>query len=302
MAPDALAIADVERETGLSKDTLRVWERRYGFPSPLRDACDERLYPPEQVERLRLLARLVGGGQRPNRVVHLPLHELKALAQRPAIAETTPVITPELQALLAILQQHDAGELRRALHGALLRQGLALFVTQTVAPMNVLVGEAWTRGELQVFEEHIYTESVIAVLRAALGGLGIPPQGRRPRVLLTTLPQEPHALGLLMAEVMLTLKNCDCTSLGTQTPLDEIVRAAPANDADVVGLSVSPAFNTQLLLRNVRVLRQRLPPSIALWVGGSHPASKRLALDGVSRVESLTDIAALLTPWQNHPV
>jgi hypothetical protein len=26
-------IAAVERETGLGKDTLRVWERRYGFPS-----------------------------------------------------------------------------------------------------------------------------------------------------------------------------------------------------------------------------------------------------------------------------
>ena len=33
-----LSIAAVERDTGLSKDTLRVWERRYGFPSPGRDA------------------------------------------------------------------------------------------------------------------------------------------------------------------------------------------------------------------------------------------------------------------------
>jgi len=31
-------IAAVERDTGLSKDTLRVWERRYLFPVPGRDA------------------------------------------------------------------------------------------------------------------------------------------------------------------------------------------------------------------------------------------------------------------------
>ena len=37
-----IGIAAVERETGLSKDTLRVWERRYGFPRPLRDANGER--------------------------------------------------------------------------------------------------------------------------------------------------------------------------------------------------------------------------------------------------------------------
>ena len=30
--PPLLSIAAVERETGLGKDTLRAWERRYGFP------------------------------------------------------------------------------------------------------------------------------------------------------------------------------------------------------------------------------------------------------------------------------
>ena len=34
--PITLSIAAVERDTGLSKDTLRVWERRYGFPVPER--------------------------------------------------------------------------------------------------------------------------------------------------------------------------------------------------------------------------------------------------------------------------
>ena len=37
------SIAAVEREVGLSKDVLRVWERRYGFPLPSRDAPGERL-------------------------------------------------------------------------------------------------------------------------------------------------------------------------------------------------------------------------------------------------------------------
>ena len=35
-------IAAVERDTGLSKDVLRVWERRYGFPAPTRDDNGER--------------------------------------------------------------------------------------------------------------------------------------------------------------------------------------------------------------------------------------------------------------------
>ncbi|RYD60733.1 MAG: MerR family transcriptional regulator, partial [Verrucomicrobiaceae bacterium] len=54
-----IGIAAVERDTGISKETLRVWERRYGFPAPERDASGERLYPSEQVQRLRLVKRLL---------------------------------------------------------------------------------------------------------------------------------------------------------------------------------------------------------------------------------------------------
>ena len=58
--PVLLSIAAVERDTGLSKDTLRVWERRYGFPQPLRDANGERTYTAEQLARLRIVKRLDG--------------------------------------------------------------------------------------------------------------------------------------------------------------------------------------------------------------------------------------------------
>ncbi len=47
-----MSIAAVERDCGLPKETLRVWERRYGFPNPLRDHHDERLYPADQVATL----------------------------------------------------------------------------------------------------------------------------------------------------------------------------------------------------------------------------------------------------------
>ena len=51
-----LTISAVERDTGLSKDTLRMWERRYGFPQPGRDSYGERVYLPEQVEKLRMIS------------------------------------------------------------------------------------------------------------------------------------------------------------------------------------------------------------------------------------------------------
>ncbi|MET0732325.1 MAG: hypothetical protein ABW054_04565, partial [Casimicrobiaceae bacterium] len=43
---DALHIREVVRITGLRREQLYMWQRRYGFPAPLRDAFGDRVYPP----------------------------------------------------------------------------------------------------------------------------------------------------------------------------------------------------------------------------------------------------------------
>ena len=73
-------ISDVERDTGVAKETLRVWERRYDFPQPQRDPFGERVYPNDQVMKLRLIKRLIDLGYRPGKVIPLPSEELNALA------------------------------------------------------------------------------------------------------------------------------------------------------------------------------------------------------------------------------
>jgi len=143
-------ISAVERDTGLSKDTLRMWERRYGFPTPSRDANGERIYPASQVEKLRLIKRLMDRGHRPGRIIERPLDELVALVAEPGL----PSDRRELEIFLKLVQAHDSAELRRHLVQALMRHGLQRFVLEVVAPLNVAVGNAWMRGELAVFEEH----------------------------------------------------------------------------------------------------------------------------------------------------
>lgn len=80
-----------------------MWERRYGFPLPARDAKGERAYSAEQVVRLRHLRRLVQTGHRPGQVV--PLDE-SALTRLLAIApfgsrEGAPLAAREDSASLA---------------------------------------------------------------------------------------------------------------------------------------------------------------------------------------------------------
>ena len=75
-------ISDIERDTGIAKDRLRVWERRYGFPLPQRDDTKERVYDEDQLLRLRLIRRLLDVGMRAGRVVPMPIEVLQREAER----------------------------------------------------------------------------------------------------------------------------------------------------------------------------------------------------------------------------
>jgi methanogenic corrinoid protein MtbC1 len=180
-----------------------------------------------------------------------------------------------------------------------MKDGLDRFVRETIAPLNQAVGAAWGRGELAVFEEHLYTEQVETVLRSAVAA--IRPRGRSPRLLLTTLPGERHTLGLLMVEVLLTLEGVDCIQLGAETPLADIVRAAAAHGADVVALSFSAAFNEKQAAAALVELRALLPMQIGIWCGGAGVARFRTPIQGVEVLGDLESVAGKVKQWRDRP-
>jgi len=291
-------IAAVERETGLSKDVLRVWERRYGFPVPERDAKGERIYSAEQVERLRVIKRLMDQGHRPGKLLATPLDELAQLAPR----RTRPAETAQesdaanvLEALLALIKQHDAAGYVYALQQKLARQGLMHFVQDIVAPLTYQVGLAWEEGRFEVFEEHLFTELTKRVLRQAIAAL---PRGQgNPRILLTSVPEEQHILGLLMVEAVLALEGAECIPLGTQMPLLEISRAAAAHEVDIVALSFSSAFPARQIPNLLQQLRLLLPEKVELWAGGGGMA-RTPTQTGVEHITGLEHSVAALTAWR----
>ena len=299
--PLTLSIAAVERDTGLSKDTLRVWERRYGFPMPARDALGERAYPLDQVEKLRLVKRLLDAGHRPGRIVPMStaeLGELSASTADPAQRAAASVARSDLDAALDLVRRHDVRGLRRELARMLVRHGIGRFVLDVVAPLNTAVGDAWLRGQVEVFQEHLYTETVQSLLRQAIASVPEPAEGGSPRVLLTSFPGEPHGLGLLMCETILALEGCRCVSLGTQTPLWDIVLAARAYGVDVVAVSFSGCMSPNQVGDGLAELREKLPPEVELWAGGSAPVLYRRRLDGVLPFESLEGIPPELRRWR----
>lgn len=288
-------IGVVERETGIGKDTLRVWEKRYGFPLPMRDEGVDRLYPEEQVDKLRLIKRLLDTGMRPAKVVGLGMRELNSLLHETPKIETA--LSAELLEFMNLIKNHQATELRLALNRTMLQQGLESFLSKTIVPLNQLVGDAWLRGEMRIFEEHLYSEQVTTVLRTVL--VGIRDTNGTPRVLLTTLPGEEHGLGLLMAEATLSLSGACCVLLGVQTPISEIVLAARAHKSDVVTLSFSSAMPAVQVKTGIEQLRNTLPGTVALWAGGAGVSRQRNSLEGVELMGPLADLTAAVNAWRD---
>ena len=297
-----LSIAAVERDTGLSKDTLRVWERRYGFPSPQRDAIGERAYTLDHVEKLRVIKRLMDAGHRPGRIVPLSFPELQKLTDstvdQPTRNVEAALASSDVLAHIELIRSHDVAALRSQLARQLARFGIGRFVTEVVAPLNTAVGDAWIRGQMEIFEEHTYSETVQVVLRQAIASVPPPAADAGPAVLLTTFPGEPHGLGLLMAEAMFALEGCRCVSLGTQTPLWDIVMAATAHRADIVALGFTGCMNPNQVVDGLQELRGKLSPQQQVWAGGGAPVLHRRRIDGVMPLSSLDQITGEVRQWR----
>lgn len=293
-----IPIGAVERETGLPKDTLRAWERRYGFPLPVRDEAGERLYTHEDVSRLRLIRRLTDHGWRPGKLLASSEADLQRIieAEGSASASAVPDGGVPMEEVLAAIRRHDVPTLRGLFQRSLLETGLQGLVSDLVAPLNVAIGEAWIRGELGIPEEHFYTEQVQSFLRGTLASYTRP--ATPPRVLLTTLPEEEHGLGLLMVEVMLASEGAQCCSLGPRMPLTDIRTSAMTSAADIVALSFSAAFPLRQALSGVRALRDSLPDSVDIWAGGGGAHERLAGIPGVSVIGAIRTVPVALAEWR----
>jgi hypothetical protein len=126
-----------------------------------------------------------------------------------------------LDQAMGLLRSHDIDGLASGIGTSGGQRGVGnRFVTALLAPLNAMVGDAWMRAEIQAFEEHLYTECATGVLRQAIHQLNGHARQRQPRVLLTTFPQEEHAVGLLMAEKYFDVAGLPLLAHGGQNPLE----------------------------------------------------------------------------------
>ncbi len=283
------SIRVASRLTGISSDTLRMWERRYGFPSPARNDSGIRVYSDAEIERLVLVARALKAGFRAGEVIHRGLDDLKALiknAAQPRFERESGA--PSVESLLETLARDDADALRAELKQAVATLGPHRFLREVADPLVQAVGRAWEGGRLDVRHEHLLTATLSTQLRLLLSAYEETTSG--PPVLLTTLSGEQHGLGLEMVALYLAVHGAVTRLLGVNTPPAQIVEAARALGAAVVGISVSAASDSRWTAEQLQTISGKLPERVRVWVGGRHALELGLDDGRIDKVVTWADL------------
>jgi DNA-binding transcriptional MerR regulator/methylmalonyl-CoA mutase cobalamin-binding subunit len=283
-----LNIGAIARQSGIEVATLRKWETRYGFPKPQRTESGRREYSAETVEQLLSIRRQMASGKRAGKV----LSEFLSCRLQTA----GKVVSPELDEGFSRLLGSDVSGLRQWFRERCNEMTAVEFVEQVAAPMARKIGSLWASGELPVFAEHLFSEELPGALSfwtATSAARSSPP-----RILLTAPAGERHSLGLRMAGGVLAAAGEHPLYLPADLPNNEIVAAADYYHVSVVGLTASSNYPPKLLFATLKEIRQQLPASIRLWVGGAGSAGLPRLPDGTTQV---ADMPALLRLVQELP-
>jgi DNA-binding transcriptional MerR regulator len=264
------SIKAVAQATGLTVETLRAWERRYGVVSPVRDASGRRVYRPEDVLRLRRLREATERGHPISRLAPLSEERLSALLNAPEDQRARGTADAFVERILEAASQFRAADCEQTMTLAVAMLPPQRLVSEVLQPLLREVGERWHRGEFAISQERLVSKVVSRHVRLMLDAYDR--AARRETVLFATLPGERHELGLLMSAMLCASHGFKVHYLGADLPASEIARFAREVGASVVALSVVLRERIEELPAELAVLADALPEGTAIWIGGSAAA------------------------------
>ena len=295
-----LNIGVLSKLTKIPTETLRTWERRYGFPIPERTESGHRRYSDDAVQRLVHVRKLLDHGYKPSEILGMDVGQLQALASRrnelaaeifPPPTSVFPVASVQngedastVEELVKFAREMRSGALQRSFELMWHHQGANVFLESTAPQFLKSIGDAWSTKTICVEHEHMASECLQEFLSAKWRPLSESAGG--PVVVCATPSGEQHSLGLHLVALALALVNVKVTFLGANTPTESISAAALQQKASGIALSASPSIGEFVLQRCIHDLHAQAP-HVSIIVGGDGaPKSIDHALVAHNVVES----------------
>ena len=262
------SIKAVALATGLSVETLRAWERRYGIVEPQRDVSGHRMYTGCDVSRLKRLRETTDRGHAIGKIAHLSDAELDdLLAARGEEHPHQAGARALADRILTATENYDLEACDQAVAMAFALLPVGDVVSEVLTPVLHEVGERWHRGEFTVGQERLVSSAVRRQISGLLNTYNSAAKGAT--IVFATISGEPHELGILMYAVLAASRKLRARYLGADLPPEEISNFASKVGAAAVAVSLVLSENIDLMLRKLAILRTGLPPETEIWIGGA---------------------------------
>lgn len=293
------SITTLARLSGVKQETIRTWERRYSVVAPARDDRGRRVYTDADVRRLRLVAELVRAGHAIGDIAYWSDERCESVLSETPTTAPNQLRSNELRDTIMEAIASDDMARFEYLVGATLTSLSPLKATEDViAPVLVNIGDLWRAGEIGIDQEHAFSVAVKRQLTLAIAYLSASANG--PGVVFSTLTDEHHELGALMACYVATSERLNCHYLGPNTPATDLAAAAKRLNADAIALSLVLIRDQAQVESDLRTLAEKKPAKTKIILGVSDAArddAEKLDIPhSILRVGSLDAFIRLLAP------
>ena len=283
----------VSQMTGLSVHVIRAWEKRYNVVEPDRTDTNRRLYSEVDIEKLKLLNDALHLGHNIGGIANLSLSELKNLLSKESQSPTysgngmvtygPEVIVEEIiSECIEAIKVYNAKQLESILLNASAKLTQPVLIEELIIPLVYRVGEMWHNGEIRVANEHLASSVIRGFLFNLLESYSV--SDSAPVVVSATPRGQEHELGALIAGVVAASSGWKVIYLGSNLPAEEVGAVVSHLNARVVALSIVYPNDDPLLPRELRKIKQILPPGVSIIAGGRSANGYLDVLDEIGAV------------------
>jgi DNA-binding transcriptional MerR regulator len=252
-------IGVVARMTGIPAATLRVWERRYGFPDTARTEGGHRLYSEYDIQRLQWVKSRIDEGMQTRQAVRALESYEEESGTPPTVESADTSLLPNLEPseqeessdtyihllqnrLLDVLVDHNTTGADHIFSEALALYSPEDVMLHLIRPTLTEIGTGWEKGEISIGTEHLAThylrQRLLAWLRTG------PPVFPVPPTVLACAPDEYHEGSLMIFGALLRRRRWPVAYLGQSIPLPDLasfVREVEPLAISVVAMTQEPA-------------------------------------------------------------
>lgn len=286
----------VAKLTGLSRDVIRVWERRFDLLKPTRGANRYRNYSDEDVALLRYVKNQLDAGASIGDLAKLGREELiarlRAEAPRTAMVDNT--FDRLLRELLSALEPLDRVTFEKRLNGAVAVVPFEEALHGILLPLQEQIGDLWHSGRISIAVEHYVTAQIHQKLYAAMNQLPVAEFGAK--VVVACPPGEEHDIAALAVAYRCRVRGCRVYYLGSNVPTSSLSRLCREVTPDLAILSFTLVLQEDSATELIRALAEELTPITTVMAGGhgARAMRTRFAQSHIDVLESFSELDEIL--------